>query len=94
MILLNYTYDNTCNYTRGTARSTRLYVHLSRTDTGKNRFGRPPTAPLHTSFLRVKVADGDFPVTVVCNKVAGIHITSDVTNACILSYEDWLDVRP
>lgn len=53
-----------------------------------------PIAPLHTSFLRVKVADGDFPVTVVCNKVAGIHITSDVTNVCILSYEDWLDVRP
>lgn len=53
-----------------------------------------PIAPLHTSFLRVKVADGDFPVTVVCNRVAGIHITSDVTNVCILSYEDWLDVRP
>lgn len=53
-----------------------------------------PIAPLHTSFLRVKAADGDFPVTVVCNKVAGIHITSDVTNVCILSYEDWLDVRP
>ena len=53
-----------------------------------------PIAPLHTSFLRVKVADGDFPVTVVCHKVAGIHITSDVTNVCILSYEDWLDVRP
>lgn len=53
-----------------------------------------PIAPLHTSFLRVKVADGDFPVTVVRNKVAGIHITSDVTNVCILSYEDWLDVRP
>lgn len=52
------------------------------------------TAPLHTSYLRVKVADGDFPVTVVCNKVAGIHITSDVTNVCISSYEDWLDVQP
>lgn len=93
MILLNYTYDNTCNYTRGTARSTRLYVHLSRTDTGKNRFGRL-YGPVPYVVLRVKVADGDFPVTVVCNKVAGIHITSDVTNVCILSYEDWLDVRP
>lgn len=52
------------------------------------------TAPFHTSYLRVKVADGDFPVTVVCHKVAGIHITSNVTNVRILSYEDWLDVRP
>lgn len=28
-------------------------------------------APLHTSYLRVKAADGDFPVTAVCNKAAG-----------------------
>lgn len=93
MILLNYTYDNTCDYKRGTARSTRLYVHLSRTDTGKNRFGRL-YAPVTYVVPKSESGDGDFPVTVVCNKVAGIHITSDVTNVCILSYEDWLDVRP
>ena len=71
------------NYMCAQLRQTRVRIDLD-----------DSTVPLHTSFLRVKVADGDFPVTVVCNKVAGIHITSDVTNVCILSYEDWLDVRP
>lgn len=53
-----------------------------------------PVAPLHTSYLRVKMADGDFPVTVVCNKIDGVQVLPNITNVCVLSYEDWLDVRP
>ena len=53
-----------------------------------------PVAPLHTSFLRVKVADGDFPVTVVCNKIAGVQVLTNIINTCVLSYADWLDARP
>lgn len=30
----------------------------------------------------------------MCIYLGQTHITSDVTNVCILSYEDWLDVRP
>ena len=52
------------------------------------------TAPLHTSYLRVKVADGDFPVTVVCNKIAGVQVLTNIINTCVLSYADWLDARP
>lgn len=49
-----------------------MCIHLGQTQVRIDLGG--PTAPLHTSFLRVKVADGDFPVTVVCNKVAAGYI--------------------
>ena len=49
---------------------------------------------LHAGYDTVSVAAEIFPVIVPCNEVHGIHIMPDSPAVRILTFTDWLDVRP
>lgn len=71
------------NYMCAQLRQTRVRVDLPRVG-----------PPLHTGYDTVSVAAEIFPVCVVCNKTDGIHILSNVAETHVLTFADWLDVRP
>lgn len=71
------------NYMCAQLRQTRVRVDLPRME------GRP-----HTGYDTVSVAAEIFPVIVLCNEAHGIHIMPDSPAVRILTFTDWLDVRP
>lgn len=71
------------NYMCAQLRQTRVRVDLPRMG-----------PPLHTGYDTVSVAAEIFPVIVLCNEAYGIHIMPDSHAVCILTFTDWLDVRP
>lgn len=71
------------NYMCAQLRQTRVRVVLPRMG-----------PPLHTGYDTVSVAAEIFPVIVLCNEAHEIHIIPDSPAVCILTFTDWLDVRP